>query len=191
VVQYSTAELHSSFLSAFVCPMSMPSPPPNIVALPQTKSTEGKKTPSSSRIPDEGDHPIPSVMRNLYIQPYWYGWVRVLKVTQTVPLSDEHPDPALERPREGGVKSDRIKVEWKERWVLVHGGVVTIRRSQTVRNSSFIQSQTNPPLFIFSRLQIQPVSLSRLYWLSMVQNTSPKYLTRKNLQVNCTPPHLP
>ena len=108
-------------------------------------------------------------------------------------MSDEHSDPSLERPREGGAKSDRIhgeKVEWKERWVVIHDGVVNIRRNLMVRNPSSSQSQTNSVLFL-SRIQIQPVSLSRLSWLFMVQNTSLKYLTRKNLEVNCAPPHLP
>ena len=159
---HELVELHSSFLpptfaSAFVCPMSIPSPPSNIVPSPQSKSTQGKKKPSSSRIPDEGHHPIPSVIAlqrhtpDLYIQPHWHGWVRVLKVTHTVPMSGEHSDPSLERPGEGGAKSDRIrgeKVEWKERWVVIHDGVVNIRRNLMVRNPSSSQSQTNSRCFI-------------------------------------------
>lgn len=127
--------------------MRDPSPIMNLSSY--TKSTQRKKIPSSSKIPDEGSQPMPSVMalqRYMpYIQPYQHDWVRVLKVIQTVP---ECPRLSLE---EGGVKSGRIyeeTVEWKERWVVIYDGVVNIRRNLTVRNSSFIQSQTNP-LYLF------------------------------------------
>jgi hypothetical protein len=109
----------------------------------------------------------------LYIQPYWQGWVRAFRVvsrTQTTPASDE---PSLEgNDKEGnGDRKRGERYEWRERWVVIHDGVINISKSPKVRLFSFfffIQ-----PTHSIYRIQIQCVFLSPPSWLSAVQNTFP------------------
>ena len=126
--------------------MSIPSPPPDIVALPHTKFTQKHKTASSTTATYPGDLPTPSLISlprhipKLYIQPYWQGWVRGLKVIsriQTTPVSDESIHPSLEgNDREGNMDmKQRDKIEWREKWVVIHDGVINICRTPNVRDS--------------------------------------------------------
>jgi hypothetical protein len=115
---------------------------------------------------DRGDLPIPSLTAlprhtpKLYIQPYWQGWVRAFRVvsrTQTTPASDE---PSLEgNDKEGnGDRKLGERYEWRERWVVIHDGVINISQSPKVRLFSFfffIQ-----PTHSIYRIQIQCVFLS-------------------------------
>ena len=145
---HELVELHSAFLSPTLAaslgpPVSQPTP--------QTASTQ-KKT--KSALPTDQVLPhIPSVtvlprhIPNLYIQPYWQGWVRVLRFLwrkQMVPPSDERRRPSFEAQdpysaigREGGEERGRKQVgraEWRERWVVIHDGFVNIAKGPTVRN---------------------------------------------------------
>ena len=176
---HELVELHSSFLpptfaSSLLSPMSTPS---DILPLTQTKATQKKKASPT----DHGDHPLPSLTAlprdtpTSYIQPYWQGWVRALRVvsrTQTTPTSDEHPHPSLEdNDREGnGDRKRGERVEWRERWLVIHDGVINICMSPNVRYLFFFIQFSQ---LILSRIQIQCVSLSPPLWLSVVQNTSP------------------
>ena len=143
---HELVELHSSFLpptfaSSLVSPMSMPSPQPDIVALTQTKSSQKKKALPITPI-DQGDLPIPSFTAlsrhtpTLYIRPYWQGWVRALRVVsriQTTPASDE-PHPSLEdNDREGNRdRKQGERIEWRERWVVIHDDVINICKTPNV-----------------------------------------------------------
>ena len=154
---HELVELHSSFLpptlaSSLVCPMSIPSPQPDIIALTPTKSTQKKKTSPITPI-DQGDLPIPSLTAlprhtpTLYIQPYWQGWVRALRVVSqipTTPASDE-PHPSLEdNDREGnGHRKRGERIEWREGWVVIHDGVINICKSPNVRYLFFFIQPTH------------------------------------------------
>ena len=145
---HELVELHSSFLpptfaSSLVSPMSIPSSHPDIVALRQTKSTQKKKA-SPITSTDQGDLPIPSLTAlsrqtpTLYIQPYWQGWVRALRVVsriQTTPASDELPHPSLEDNDKEGNRDRKQgeRIEWRERWVVIHDGVINICKTPNVR----------------------------------------------------------
>jgi hypothetical protein len=132
--------------------MSIPSPPTDSVALTQTKSAQKKKA-SPITPTDQGDLPIPSLTAllrhtpKLYIQPYWQGWVRALRVVsriQTSPASDEPPHPSLEdddREGNGDRKQGEI-IEWRERWVVIHDGVINICKSLNVRYLFFFIQPT-------------------------------------------------
>ena len=155
---HELVELHSSFLpptfaSSLVSLMPLPSPRPDFVALTQTKSTQKKKT-SPITPTYQGDLPIPSLAAlprhtpTLYIQPYWQGWVRALRVVsriQTTPASDEPPHPSLEdNDREG--RADRKqgeRIEWGEKWVVIHDGVINICKTPNVRCLFFFIQPTH------------------------------------------------
>ena len=154
---HELVELHSSFLpptfaSSLVSPMSMSSPPPDNVALTHTKSTQKKKA-SPITPTDQGGLFIPSLTAlpryatKLYIQPYWQGWVRALKVVSRIqtPASDEPPHPSLEdNDREGnGGRKRGERIEWRERWVVIHDGVVNICKSPNVRYLFFFIQPTH------------------------------------------------
>ena len=123
--------------------MSLPSPQPDIVALPLTKSAQKKKaSPITSTY--QGDLPILSLTAlprhtpALYIQPYWQGWIRALRVVsrmKTTPASDQPPNPPLEdNDREGNAnRKQGENIEWRERWVVIHDGVLNICKTPNVR----------------------------------------------------------
>ena len=154
---HELVELHSSFLpptfaSSLVSPMSIPSPPSDNIALTQTKSAQKKKA-SPITPTDQGDLPIPSLTAlprhtpKLYIQPYWQGWVRALRVVsriRTTPASDEpHPLHEDNDREENGDRKHGERIEWRERWVVIHDGVINICKSPNVRYLFFfIQSTT-------------------------------------------------
>ena len=162
---HELVELHCSFppptfASSLVSPMS---PSPNIAASPQTMSAQKNKKVSPITA-DQRDLPIPSLvalprhMPKLYIQPYWQGWVRALRVVsriQTTPASD---NPFENNDRE--IKMDRKqagKNEWREKWVVIHDGVINICKSLNVRDFS----SPSFDLPILSRIQIRHAFLSR------------------------------
>jgi hypothetical protein len=148
---HELVELHCSFppptfASSLVSPMSIPSPSPNIAAPPQTMAAQKNK--KASPITDQRDLPIPSLvalprhMPKLYIQPYWQGWVRALRVVsriQTTPASD---NPSFEdNDREIIMDRKRAeKNEWREKWVVIHDGVINICKSLKVRDFPFLRS---------------------------------------------------
>lgn len=155
---HELVELHSSFLpptfaSSLVSPMSIPSLPTDSVALTQTKSAQKKKASPITLTDQKGDLPIPSLTAllrhtpTLYIQPYWQGWVRALRVVsriQTTPASDEPPHPSLgDDDREGnGDRKHGERIEWRERWVVIHDGVINICKSLNVRYLFFFIQPT-------------------------------------------------
>jgi hypothetical protein len=135
---HELVELHSSFLpptfvSSLLSPMSIPSPPPDIVPFTQTK----KKKASPITPTDQGIFPLPSLTAlprhtpALYIQPYWQGWVRALRVVtriQTTPASNDDHD------REGNADRKRgERTAWRESWVVIHDGVINICKRPNVR----------------------------------------------------------
>ncbi|KAF8801741.1 hypothetical protein BYT27DRAFT_7245031 [Phlegmacium glaucopus] len=152
---HELVELHSSFspptfASSLLSPMSIPTPLASVggvVTLPQANSTQKKKKPSSTKTTDQGDPVIPSItalprhLSNLYIQPYWQGWVRTLRILWRMQTaSDEDPHTSgedddhflkggKEERGEGGDWRHREKAEWKDKWVVIHDGVVNICRS--------------------------------------------------------------
>jgi len=194
---HELVELHSSFspptfASSLLSPMSISPTVDGAMVLSQNTSAQKKKKKkksSSANTTDQGDPAIPSVAAlsrhqpNLYIQPYWQGWVRALRVlwrTQTVPENDEHPNPSdtLKRGweergegREGRDWRHGEKAEWREKWVVIHDGVVNICRNPNVGDLFIFNLKLTVHYFIFSRIQIQLVSLSRPSWLSAVQNS--------------------
>lgn len=143
---HELVELHSSFLpptflSSLVSPISLPSPQTDILALTQPKSIQKKK--SSPITPtDQGNFPPPSLTAlprhtpALYIQPYWQGWVRALRVItriQTTPASNEDND------REGnGDRKLGERAAWRESWVVIHDGVINICKRPNVRSLSLL-----------------------------------------------------
>ena len=146
---HELVELHSSFLpptftSSLLSPMSIPSPQPDIVALSQSKSTQKKK---ASQI-THADLPLPSLTAlsrdtpTLYIQPYWQGWVRVVQRIQTTLASNE---PSVEDyDMEGNMYRKRgERIEWRERWLVVHEGVISICKSPNVRYLFFFIQPTH------------------------------------------------
>ena len=163
---HELVELHSSFsppnfASSVALPTSIPSSPANIIALPQTKPAQ--KKPSSSTIPYQADTLTPSLtalprhMPNSYIQPYWQGWVRALRVIwRTRPtLASDDPPVKDEGSNERVDRRHGETIEWRERWVVIHDGIVNICKSPTVRESflslisnqqylSFLGSRSNP-----------------------------------------------
>lgn len=143
---HELVELHSSFLPptfALVSSMTIPSPPPYIAALPPTSPQKKKKSSSLTTTP-----PIPCVtalprhIPNLYIQPYWHGWVRALWRIETVHASDGHPVEDNLKDRR-----HREKIEWSERWLVIHNGVMNICRNPTDQNP------TRLPLLSFLALR--------------------------------------
>jgi hypothetical protein len=155
---HELVELHSSFLpptfaSSLVSPMTIPSPQPDIVALTQTKSTQKKKT-SPITPTNQADLPMPSLTAlprhtpTLYIQPFWQGWVRVLRVVsriQTTPAYDQPPHPSLEdNVREGnGGRKQGVITTWKESWVVIHDGAVHFCKNPNVRYLFFFIQPTH------------------------------------------------
>lgn len=128
---YELVELHSSFLpptfaASLVSPMSIPSPLPDVV---QSKFTQRKKP--SPNLPIltalSRDTPIS------YIQPYWQGWVRVVQRIQATQTSD---DPSPEDNDNGDWKRGE-RVEWKERWLVIHQGLINICMTPNVRRLVF------------------------------------------------------
>ena len=155
---HELVELHFSFLPptfafSLISPMSIPSSQPDIFALTQTKSMQKKKA-SPMTLTDQGDLPIPSLTAlprhtpALYIQPYWQGWVRALRVVsriQTTPASDEPPHTSLEdNDREGnGDRKQGERFEWRERWVVIHNGVINMCKTPNVRYPFFFIQPTH------------------------------------------------
>ena len=146
---HELVELHSSFLpptftSSLLSPMSIPSPEPDIVALSQSKSAQKKKASPTVNT----DLPLPSLTAlsrdtpSLYIQPYWQGWVRVVQRIQTTPGSNE---PSFEDyDREGnGDRKPGERIEWRERWLVIHEGVISICKSPNVRYLFFFIQPTH------------------------------------------------
>lgn len=121
---HELVELHSSllpptFAASLLSPMSIPSPLPDIA---QSKFTQKKK-------PSPTQPTLAALSRDTptsYIQPYWQGWVRVVSRIQT---SD---DPSSEDYDNGDWKRGE-RVEWKERWLVIHEGLINVCMSPNVR----------------------------------------------------------
>ncbi|KAL0568647.1 hypothetical protein V5O48_013332 [Marasmius crinis-equi] len=87
---------------------------------------------------------LPRMVIDLYVQPYWEGWVKSLRVVakEQVPMSKKSKGKRLEKDREnetGSTASNRrrrSKLDWRDRWVFVKDGVLNLRKERLDPNTA-------------------------------------------------------
>lgn len=110
--------------------------------------------PSQNSIPDRHDSfPSPAVSATLgltlaeplrltrlprhdlasYTEPYWEGWIRILRVMWQSDLDRSPTDPPETFPQVNGLNDTRTKTkEWRERWAVIRNGVLSLCKNRDV-----------------------------------------------------------
>jgi len=68
-----------------------------------------------------------------YTEPYWEGWIRILRVVWQSDLDRSPTGLAETFPQVNGLNDTRTKVkEWKERWAVISNGVLSLCKNRDV-----------------------------------------------------------
>ncbi|KAJ8089356.1 hypothetical protein PM082_014604 [Marasmius tenuissimus] len=88
---------------------------------------------------------LPRTVIEQYVQPYWEGWVKSLRVVAREPThasSKKQKGKRLEKERENEDGSGaanrrrRSKLDWRDRWVFVKDGVLNLRKNRLDPNTA-------------------------------------------------------
>ncbi|KAG7089092.1 hypothetical protein E1B28_010801 [Marasmius oreades] len=84
---------------------------------------------------------LPRTVIEQYVQPYWEGWVKSLRVVARE--SQHHPSKKskgkrLEKDRENepSGRKRKTRLEWRDRWVFVKDGVLNLRKNRLDPNTA-------------------------------------------------------
>ncbi|KAK1215002.1 hypothetical protein PQX77_022413 [Marasmius sp. AFHP31] len=89
---------------------------------------------------------LPRTIIEQYVQPYWEGWVKSLRVVARQPAhpssSKKQKGKRLEKERENedgsgaANRQRRSKLDWRDRWVFVKDGVLNLRKDRLNPNTA-------------------------------------------------------
>ncbi|KAK1229251.1 hypothetical protein PQX77_007696, partial [Marasmius sp. AFHP31] len=83
---------------------------------------------------------LPQTIMHKYVQSYWEGWVKSLRVVAREPVQSSVSKKRLRNKRESGDGSvtvnrvRRSRLDWRDRWLFVENGMLSIRKERDPRS---------------------------------------------------------